>query len=167
MPETLHLLEESDPKGIKKLIKGLAGCFGLVFGIVGGLACVILMNQIAPDFQLNSLRFIVGLTFSITALIMKRKLLKIERKNIKWQIAVAFFNLSLNLGGYSHYLKVITFTGTRSLQIGSGIIFALILSKSFLILKVKIYLLETANYCVHHIWSVSGRSTKFTNFSNN
>ena len=137
MSESHTLLEESDSKDIKKLVKGLAGAFGLVFGIVGGLACVILMNQIAPDFQLNSLRFIIGLTFSITSLIITRKLPKIEKKNVKWQIVVAFFNLSLNLGGYSHYLKVITFTGTRSLQIGWGIIFALILSK--IILKVKIH----------------------------
>ena len=137
MSESHTLLEESDSKDIKKLVKGLAGAFGLVFGIVGGLACVILMNQIAPDFQLNSLRFIIGLTFSITSLIITRKLPKIEKKNVKWQIVVAFFNLSLNLGGYSHYLKVITFTGTRSLQIGWGIIVALILSK--IILKVKIH----------------------------
>ena len=118
MSESHTLLEESDSKDIKKLVKGLTGAFGLVFGIVGGLACVILMNQIAPDFQLNSLRFIIGLTFSITSLIITRKLPKIDKKNVKWQIVVAFFNLSLNLGGYSHYLKVITFTGTRSLQIG-------------------------------------------------
>ena len=50
---------------------------------------------------------------------------------------MAIFNLSLNLGGYSHYLKVITFTGTRSLQIGFGIIFSLMLSRA--ILKVKIH----------------------------
>ena len=137
MSETCALLEESDPKDMKKMMKGLAASFGLVFGIVGGLACVILMDQIAPDFQLNSLRFMVGLTFSIFFLIFKRKLPKIEKKNIKWQILVAIFNLSLNVGSYSHYLKVITFTGTRSLQIGFGIIFSLMLSKT--ILKVKIH----------------------------
>ena len=57
MSETCTLLEESNPKDMKKIMKGLAGSFGVVVGIVGGLACVILMDQIAPDFQLNSLRF--------------------------------------------------------------------------------------------------------------
>ena len=136
MSETLILLENSDSKDIKNLVKGLAGAFGLVFSNVGGLACIILMNKIPPDFQLNTLRFIVGLTFALSFLIIKRMLPKVEKKNIKWLITIAVLNLFYNIGNYSHYLKVITFVGTRSLQLCAGIIFTLILSK--IILKDKI-----------------------------
>ena len=103
MSETLTLLEESDSKDIKNLVKGLAGAFGVVFSIVGGLACIILMNKIPPDFQLNSLRFIVGLTFALSFLIITRKLPKVEKKNIKWLITIAVLNLLYNIGNYSHY----------------------------------------------------------------
>ena len=140
MSETLTLLEESDSKDIKNLVKGLAGAFGVVFSIVGGLACIILMNKIPPDFQLNSLRFIVGLTFAVSFLFIKRMLPKIRKANIKWLITIAVLNLLYNIGNYSHYLKAITFVGTRSLQICAGIIFTLILSK--IILKDKISILK-------------------------
>ena len=117
-------------------MKGLAGAFGIVFSIVGGLACIILMSKIPPDFQLNSLRFTVGLIFAITAMIVKRTLPKVENKNIKWLVTIAVLNLFYNIGNYSHYLKAITFVGTMSLQMCAGIIFTLILSK--IILKNKI-----------------------------
>ena len=150
MSETLTLLEESDSKDTRNLVKGLAGAFGVVFSIVGGLACIILMNKIPPDFQLNSLRFIVGLTFALSFLIITRKLPKVEKKNIKWLITIAVLNLLYNIGNYSHYLKAITFVGTRSLQICAGIIFTLVLSK--IILKDKISILKI----LVAVFSVSG-----------
>ena len=39
MPEERTLLEETEPKDIKKLVKGLEGDFGFVVASVGGMAC--------------------------------------------------------------------------------------------------------------------------------
>ena len=80
MSEERRLLMETEPTDTKKLVKGLTGALGFVVSSVGGMACVLLMNQIASDFQLNSLRFILGLTFSITFLIIKQNLPKVEEK---------------------------------------------------------------------------------------
>ena len=77
MPEERTLLEETEPRDIKKLVKGLEGDFGFVVASVGVMAWILLMNQIAPDFQMNSLHFIVGSTFSITFLMVKQKITKI------------------------------------------------------------------------------------------
>ena len=133
MPEERTLLEETEPKDIKKLVKGLEGDFGFVVASVGGMACILLMNQIAPDFQLNSLHFIVGSTFSITFLMVKQNLPKFEKKNVKWLIVIGLFNFLhvFNIGSYSHYLKSITFVGTRSSQECAGIIFALLFPELF------------------------------------
>ena len=137
MPEERTLLEETEPKDIKKLVKELEGDFGLVVASVGGMACKLLMNQIAPDFQLNSLHFVVGSTFSITFLMAKQNLPKFQKKNVKWLIVIGLFNFLhvFNIGSYGHYLKSITSVGTGSLQECAGIIFALFFPEFFSKLK--------------------------------
>ena len=53
MSEERKLLKDTEPTDTKKLVKGLTGAFGFVVSSVGGMACILLMSQIASDFQLN------------------------------------------------------------------------------------------------------------------
>ena len=75
----------------------MTGAFGFVFASVGGIACIQLMNQIPPDFQLSTFRFTVGLIFATIYLTIKGKLPQVERKNIKWLGVIAVLCIVYNV----------------------------------------------------------------------
>ena len=99
---------------------------------VAGIACVQLMNQIPPDFQLNALRFGVGILFSVAYLSIKTTVPKVSRENIKWLLAVAMTTICYNLTLYSHNLKRIPIVTLLCIHQTFRIILTLILSKIFL-----------------------------------
>ena len=140
MSETTALFDDSTTNKTeqKKFLLGITGAFGFVFANVGGIACIQLMNQIPPDFQLSTFRFTVGLIFATIYLTIKGKLPKIERKNIKWLIAIAVLGIAYNVLIYNHFLKSITFVGIQSLLRSFNIVFSFILSKIFLKVKISV-----------------------------
>ena len=139
MTEKRMLLEDNNNKKKtprKRFLIGITGAFGCAFAIIAGIACIQLMDQIPPDFELNIFRFTIGLISAVFYLSAKQKLPWIDRSNIKWMLAVSFFGLCYNVFIYNHFLKSITFVGIQSIQKAMTITFSLILSKIFL--KVKI-----------------------------
>ena len=96
------------------------------------------MNQIPPDFQLSTFRFTVGLILATIYLTIKGKLPIIERKNIKWLIAISVLGIAYNVLIYNHFLKSITFVGIQSLLRSFNIVFSFILSKIFLKVKISV-----------------------------
>ena len=52
MPEERTLLEETEPKDIKEIGERISeGAFGFVVANVGGVACILLMNQHCTGFS--------------------------------------------------------------------------------------------------------------------
>ena len=149
MSEKHTLLGESNPKDIKNLVTGLAGAVGYIVACVGGIVCIQLMKQIPPDFQLNSLRFAMGLIFALVYLSIKRKSPVVRKENLKWLSLIAVLTVLFNILIYSHFLKSITFVGKQSLHRSYGVVFSLILSKLFLKVKVSLAkgLIATAILC--------------------
>ena len=136
MSEQTALIEEGSKSSRRKFLIGITGAFGLAFTSVTGIACIQLMDQIPPDFELTVFRFIIGFIFTTIYLSAKQKLPRLEKCNIKWMIAVSLCSLSYNVFVYNHFLKSITFLGIQSIQTSMNIVFSVILSKIFL--KVKI-----------------------------
>ena len=120
---------EEQSKDLRKFSLGVIGASGYNISAISGIACILLMNKPPPDFQLNTLRFSVGLAFETLFLIIKRKIPKIARKNIKWLCFIAAVTVSYNVTLYSHYLKNLTFVGILSLQSCFAVIFISILSR--------------------------------------
>ena len=140
MSEQTGLIEDEDDNNEtsrRKFLIGITGAFGLAFASVTGIACIQLMDQIPPDFELTVFRFIIGFIFTTIYLSAKQKLPRIEKCNIKWMIAVAICSLSYNVFIYNHFLKSITFLGIQSVQRSMNIVLSLILSKIFLRVKIS------------------------------
>ena len=124
--------DKEDVKNIRKFSLGIIGAFGYNVSAIGGIACILLMNKPPPDFQLDTMRFSVGLIFASLFLVTKRKTPTVARKNIKWLCFIAAVTVSYNVALYSHYLKNLTFVGILSLQSCFAVIFISILSRIFL-----------------------------------
>ena len=140
MSEQTALIEDEDDNNQtsrRKFLIGITGAFGLAFTSVTGVACIQLMDQIPPDFELTVFRFIIGFIFTTVYLSAKQKLPRIEKCNIKWMIAVSLCSLSYNVFIYNHFLKSITFLGIQSIQRSMNIVLSLILSKIFLKAKIS------------------------------
>ena len=94
------------------------------------------MNQIPPDFELNNLRFGVGILFSLAYFTTKRIVPKVAKENIKWLLAVAMTTICYNLTLYSHNLKRIPIVTLLCIHQTFRIFLTLILSKIFLKLDI-------------------------------
>ena len=99
---------------------------------LAGIACVQLMDQIPPDFELNALRFIVGLVLSVFLLLFKKLSPKVRKGNIKWIIAIGIIIIIYNIALYSHNLKLIPIVTVLCIHGALKIILSLILSRIFL-----------------------------------
>ena len=99
---------------------------------LAGIACVQLMDQIPPDFELNALRFIVGLLLSVLLLLSKKLSPKVRKENIKWIIAIGILIIIYNIALYSHNLKLIPIVTVLCIHGALKIILSLILSRIFL-----------------------------------
>ena len=80
---------EEQSKDLQKFSVGVIGTFGYNVSAIAGIACILLMNKPPPDFQINTLRFTVGLIFASIFLLTKRKAPTVARKNIKWLCFIA------------------------------------------------------------------------------
>ena len=139
MSERTALVKEdnknNDEASRKKFLIGITGALGCTFASVTGIACIQVMDQIPPDFELTVFRFTIGLIF--VYLSAKQRLPRIERTNVKWMVAVSLFCLSYNIFTFNHFLKSITFVGIQGIQTSMLIVFSLILSKIFLEVKIS------------------------------
>ena len=133
--ENLLDLSETDKQQVTNLRKfslGIIGAFGYNISVTGGIACILLMDKPLPDFQLDTMRFSVGLIFASLFLVTNRKTPTVARKNIKCMCFIAAVTVSYNVALYSHYLKNLTFVGILSLQSCFAVILISILSMIFL-----------------------------------
>ena len=96
MSEKAALIEDGNKASRIKFLTGITGAFGFSVASVTGFACIQLMDQIPPDFELTVFRFGVGLIFSSFYLLVKQKRPRIDKSNIKWLVAVSFFILGLH-----------------------------------------------------------------------
>ena len=142
---------------------GVIGALGYSISAIGGIACILLMNEAPPDFQLNTLRFSVGLIFASIFLLTKRKTPTVARKSIKWLCFIAAVTVSYNFALYSHYLKKLTFVGIFSLQSCFAVIFISIISRIFL--KTNIPLAEHVIIITAFIGLVLTLSSQYTEFT--
>ncbi len=74
---------------------------------IASLACLQVIQHLPPDFQLNSLRFGIGLVFAITALIFKKQWPKVERKYFVWLTISIMSVLMYNITLYTVYVKAL------------------------------------------------------------
>ena len=164
--EKLLDLSETDKEQVKNLQKfslGVIGALGYNISAIAGIACILLMNKPPPDFQLDTMRFSVGLIFASLFLVTKRKVPTVERKNIKWLCFIAAVTVSYNVALYSHYLKNLTFVGILSLQSCFAVIFISILSRIFLKTNIQLtkYLIITTTLVGLGL-TIASQYTEFT-----
>ena len=74
---------------------------------VASLACLQVIQHLPPDFQLNSLRFGIGLISAATVLIFKNQCPKIERKYFVWLSISIMSVLMYNITLYTVYVKAL------------------------------------------------------------
>ena len=114
------------------ILVGLAAATAAPFAQLGGIASIQLMNQIPPDFELNALRFGVGMIFSVSYLILTQTLPRVSRDNIKWLAIVCVTTFGYNLSLFSHNLKRMPIVTLLCVMQTFRIILTLIFSKLFL-----------------------------------
>ncbi len=72
---------------------------------IGSIACLQLIKDLPPNFELNSLRFAIGLILVVVYLLLGRQMPKIKKELLGWLflgvVATYFYNLAL----YSEYVK--------------------------------------------------------------
>ena len=126
-------LEQQRMRGdLARFSVGIIGAVAYNVSIIAGIGCILLMDRPPPDFQLNTLRFSVGLMLASLYLLLTRRVPSIKRLNIKWLCFIAVVTVSYNFALYSHYLKNLTFVGILSLQSCFAVVFICILSRIFL-----------------------------------
>ena len=146
--ERTRILESSSVSDIEKQNKqkskygkfcvGIVAVMGLYVAQVASIACVQLMDQQPPDFELNFLRFSVGVLYSIGYLSVRRMPPTIERQNIKWMFSLILTSIGYNLFLFSHFLKQIPIVTVMAVHQSLKIIFSLILTRIFLKSKMPI-----------------------------
>ena len=102
------------------------------------IASLQLMSQIPPVFQLNALRFGVGVLFSLIYLFSKWVPPFILKENIKWLAVVSATTIIFNLTLYSHYLKRMPIITVLCVHQTFKIVLTLIFAKIFLNSNVSI-----------------------------
>ena len=96
------------------------------------------MSQLPPDFQLNALRFGVGVLFSLISLFSKCVPPIILKDNIKWMAIVSATTIIFNLTLYSHYLKRMPIVTVLCVHQTFKIVLTLIFAKVFLNSNISI-----------------------------
>ena len=168
---------------------GVAAATSTVLAQLGGIASIQLMSQIPPDFELNTLRFAVGVVFSALYLLLKQTLPRISKENVKWLAVVSVTTVGYNLSLYSHNLKMMPIVTLLRVLQTFRIILTLIFSKVFLkfdislmkfaiclitiigttltvIPRVEVYLQPPCELCVHYSNNTSqhNSSTEINNY---
>ncbi len=72
---------------------------------IGSIACLQLISNLPPDFELNTLRFASGLIFSMGYIFWNRKLPKIQKKLSGWVFLVALATYLYNISLFNEYVK--------------------------------------------------------------
>ena len=121
-----------------KFCVGIVAVMGLYVAQVASIACVQLMNEQPPDFELNFLRFSVGVLYSIGYLSVRQMPPRVDRKNIKWMFSLVLTSIGYNLFLFSHFLKQIPIVTVMAVHQSLKIIFSLILTRIFLKSKMPI-----------------------------
>ena len=155
--ENKLLLELEDSKQLKKeqLYKGYVNpknCFGIFIIVVqcmceiGSISCLQLITDLPPNFELNSLRFAIGLVFVIVYLLVSWQLPVIERNLAAWVflgvLATYFYNLTL----YSEYVKELPIGAVFGIKQGFYILLVALASRILLKQKhswLKLFLIAT------------------------
>ncbi len=102
---------------------------------IGSIACLQLISNLPPDFELNTLRFAVGLVFSVIYFLSKRKVPKVRQKLAKWVFVVALATYFYNVFLFNGYVKELPVGAVIGLKQGFFII--LIAIASWIILKER------------------------------
>ena len=133
--ERLPILESSkDETGTNRVryLVGVAAATSTILAQLGGIASIQLMSQIPPDFELNTLRFAVGVAFSTLYLLLKQTFPRISKENVKWLAVVSVTTVGYNLSLYSHNLKMMPIVTLLCVLQTFRIILTLLFSKVFL-----------------------------------
>ena len=133
VPETQPILESKEQKGsMRVLLTGILAILAVYIANIAGITCVQLMAQLPPDFELNALRFSVGVVIAIIYLLGKRTTPTLSKSKIEFVLALAATQAIYNVFLYSHHLQQIPIVTILSVYQAFKIIFVLILSKIFL-----------------------------------
>ena len=130
--------ENKQQSKYSKFCVGILAVVGLYVAQVSSIACVQLMDQQPPDFELNFLRFSVGVLYSIGYFSVRRMPPKVDRENIKWMFGLVLTSIGYNLFLFSHYLKQIPIVTVMAVHQSLKIIFSLILTRIFLKFKIPV-----------------------------
>ena len=133
VPETQAILESKEQNGsMRGLLIGIFAILTVYIANIAGITCVQLMAQLPPDFELNALRFSIGVVIAINYLLCKRTTPTLPKSKIKFVLALAVTQAIYNVLLYSHHLQQIPIVTVLSVYQAFKIIFVLILSKIFL-----------------------------------
>ncbi len=96
---------------------------------ITSLTCLQVIRHVPPDFELNTLRFGIGLVLAMTILGIKRQLPTLERKDIGWftlgLISVFMYNVTL----YTSYVKALPLGALFGIRQGFMVIFIAVSTK--------------------------------------
>ncbi len=140
--ETEHLLESEGGKlhtqdkswRINNSI-GIIIVFIICMCDIGSIACLQLISNLPPDFELNALRFTSGLIFSMGYIFWKRKLPKIQKKLSGWVFLVALSTYLYNISLFNGYVKELPVGAIIGLK--QGFFIVLIAIASHILLQEK------------------------------
>ena len=127
--------DESEKQNVSarcQYVVGVAAAVSKSIAQVVSIASLQMMKQIPPDFQLNALRFGVGVLFSLIYLFSKCVPPVILKENIKWLAIISATTIIFNLTLYSHYLKRMPIVTVLCVQQTFKIVLTLTFAKLFL-----------------------------------
>ena len=133
--EILPLHAEKEATRTNDRIKG---CIGIVLVVVaclcdiGSLACLQLISHLSPDFELNTLRFAVGLIFSVISLLHMQQLPKIGKGHSGWALLVALATYFYNVTKFNEYVKDLAVGAVIGIRQGFVIVLMAIATRWFL-----------------------------------
>ncbi len=133
-------LQESPQKEQKRKlnIKSCVGIFMVVLIClcdITSIACLQLISHLPPDFELNTLRFTVGLMFVVIYLLSTQQVPRIKRELFGWVILVALATYFYNVSIFNKYIRELAIGAVFGIK--QGFFLVLIAVSSRILLNEK------------------------------
>ncbi len=122
--DSTNELEQNLQSKNKKLIIGISVALVSAFCYVSGLVAFQRIYDAPPDFQLNTLRFILGLTIITSGLITKRTVPKISVNDTKWLALAGIGFISVNLLMYTNEIRFLPLGTVGSMFTGNATVYS-------------------------------------------
>ena len=133
------LLSDKEDKSLQKYTsKQWKTSLGILIIIVeclcsiGSISCLQIITRLPPNFELNSLRFAIGLLFVITYLLLCRQLPRVPWELTSWLFLAVLATYVYNLTLFSEYVKQLPIGAVFGINQGFEILLVAIASRILL-----------------------------------